>query len=60
MIGGNIPRETQVLSIALYEQVEALEYNSAHNLALVLLIFSFVMLAALYRFNGVARSDEAR
>ncbi|RZP31957.1 MAG: molybdate ABC transporter permease subunit, partial [Alteromonas sp.] len=52
--------ETQVLSIALYEQVEALEYNSAHNLALALLIFSFVMLAALYRFNGVTRSDEAR
>ncbi|MEC7510125.1 MAG: molybdate ABC transporter permease subunit [Pseudomonadota bacterium] len=60
MIGGNIPGETQVLSIALYEQVEALEYNSAHNLALALLIFSFVMLAALYRFNGVTRSDEAR
>ena len=60
MIGGNIPGETQVLSIALYEQVEALEYSSAHNLALALLIFSFVMLAALYRFNGVTRSDEAR
>ena len=60
MIGGNIPGETQVLSIALYEQVEALEYDSAHNLALALLIFSFVMLAALYRFNGVTRSDEAR
>ncbi|MED5236291.1 MAG: molybdate ABC transporter permease subunit, partial [Pseudomonadota bacterium] len=37
MIGGNIPGETQVLSIALYEQVEALEYSSAHNLALALL-----------------------
>ena len=60
MIGGNIPGETQVLSIALYEQVEALEYNSAHNLALALLIFSFVMLAALYRLNGINRSNEAR
>ncbi len=60
MIGGNIPGETQVLSIALYEQVEALEYESAHNLALALLVFSFVMLAALYRFNGVTRSDEER
>jgi molybdate transport system permease protein len=60
MIGGNIPGETQVLSIALYEQVEALEYDSAHNLALALLIFSFVMLAALYRFNGITRSDKAR
>lgn len=60
MIGGNIPGETQVLSIALYEQVEALEYESAHNLALALLVFSFVMLAALYRFNGAIRSDEER
>lgn len=60
MIGGNISGETQVLSIALYEQVEALEYESAHNLALALLVFSFVMLAALYRFNGVTRSDEER
>ena len=60
MIGVNIPGETQVLSIALYEQVEALEYESAHNLALALLVFSFVMLAALYRFNGVTRSDEER
>ncbi|AXT40079.1 molybdate ABC transporter permease subunit [Alteromonas sp. BL110] len=60
MIGGNIPGETQVLSIALYEQVEALEYDNAHNLALALLIFSFVMLAALYRFNGLTSSDEAR
>ncbi|GFD67897.1 molybdate ABC transporter permease [Alteromonas sp. KUL156] len=60
MIGGNIPGETQVLSIALYEQVEALEYDSAHNLALALLIFSFVMLAALYRFNGISRSVQGR
>ena len=60
MIGGNIPGETQVLSIALYEQVEALEYDSAHNLALALLIFSFVMLATLYRFNGIKQSSETR
>ena len=60
MIGGNIPGETQVLSIALYEQVEALEYDSAHNLSIALLVFSFLMLAALYRFNGMARSEEGR
>ncbi|APD86527.1 molybdenum ABC transporter permease subunit [Alteromonas sp. Mex14] len=60
MIGGNIPGETQVLSIALYEQVEALEYDSAHNLSIALLAFSFLMLAALYRFNGVTRSEEGR
>jgi len=60
MIGGNIPGETQVLSIALYEQVEALEYDSAHNLSIALLVFSFLMLAALYRFNGITRSEEGR
>lgn len=60
MIGGNIPGETQVLSIALYEQVEALEYDSAHNLSIALLVFSFLMLAALYRFNGTTRSGEGR
>ncbi|WP_334050636.1 molybdate ABC transporter permease subunit [Alteromonas gracilis] len=60
MIGGNIPGETQVLSIALYEQVEALEYDSAHNLSIALLVFSFLMLAALYRFNGMTRGEEGR
>ncbi|MDO6569214.1 molybdate ABC transporter permease subunit [Alteromonas sp. 1_MG-2023] len=52
MIGGNIPGETQVLSIALYEHVEALEYESAHALSLGLLLFSFLLLTLLYRFNG--------
>lgn len=52
MIGGNIPAETQVLSIALYEHVEALEYERAHVMSLGLLVFSFVVLALLYRFNG--------
>ncbi len=54
MIGGNIPGETQVLSIALYEQVEALEYRQAHVLSIGLLTFSFVLLAALYHFNGLS------
>jgi molybdate transport system permease protein len=54
MIGGNIPGETQVLSIALYEQVEALEYERAHVMSLGLLVFSFIVLALLYRFNGGA------
>lgn len=52
MIGGNIPGETQVLSIALYEQVEALEYQSAHALSFGLLVFSFLLLTGLYRFSG--------
>lgn len=48
MIGGNIPGETQVLSIAIYEHVEALDYASAHKLAGALLLLSFIVLLALY------------
>jgi molybdate transport system permease protein len=48
MIGGNIPGETQVLSIAIYEHVEALEYAQAHTLSAGLLMLSFIMLLLLY------------
>jgi molybdate transport system permease protein len=51
MIGGNIPGETQVLSIAIYDHVEALEYGQAHLLAGGLLVLSFGMLVAVYAFN---------
>ena len=51
MIGGNIPGETQVLSIALYDHVEALDYGRAHWLAGGLLVFSFALLILLYGFN---------
>ena len=48
MIGGNIPGKTQVLSMAIYNHVEALEYGNAHWLAGGMLIFSFVVLLVLY------------
>ena len=51
MIGGNIPGETQVLSIAIYDHVEALEYGQAHWLAGGLLLFSFLLLLAVYSVN---------
>ena len=51
MIGGNIPGETQVLSIAIYDHVEALEYSQAHWLAGGLLLLSFLMLLAVYTLN---------
>jgi molybdate transport system permease protein len=51
MVGGNIPGETQVLSIAIYEQVEVLEYATAHYLSLGLLLFSFVVLSLVYLTN---------
>ena len=49
MIGGNIPGETRVLSVALYDQVESLQFAQAHQLAAGLLIFSMLTLFALYR-----------
>lgn len=49
MIGGNIPGKTQVLSMAIYNHVEALEYADAHRLAGGLLVFSFAVLLLLNR-----------
>ena len=49
MIGGNIPGETQVLSIALYDQVESLQFGEAHRMAAGLVAFSLVLLFFLYR-----------
>ncbi len=51
MIGGNIPGETQVVSIAIYDHVEGLEYTHAHWLSAGLLLMSFLMLAAVYALN---------
>jgi len=51
MIGGSIPGETRVLSIAIYEHVESLEYIKAHILAGGLLAFSFLLLLLIYAFN---------
>lgn len=51
MIGGNIPGETRVASIAIYDHVESLEYAQAHILAAVLLIVSFAMLIAVFILN---------
>ena len=52
MIGGNIPGETQVLSIALYDQVESLNFATAHQMAAGLVVFSLVTLFLLYRSSG--------
>ena len=52
MMGGNIPGETRVLSIAIYEHVETLNYQAAHSLALGLMCFSFLSLWLVYRYAG--------
>ena len=51
MIGGNIPGSTQVVSISIYDHVEALEYGQAHALSASLLLFSFVLLLVVYGAN---------
>ena len=51
MIGGNIPGETKVVSIAIYDHVESLEYAQAHILSGGLLLLSFLMLMAVYGLN---------
>ncbi|BAO45609.1 molybdate ABC transporter permease subunit [Thiolapillus brandeum] len=51
MIGGNIPGRTQVISIAIYDHVEALAYERAHWIAAGLLLFSFLLLLTVYRLN---------
>lgn len=55
MVGGNIEGRTRVISIALYERVEVLDYAAAHQLAAILLVFSFVVLVAVYGLNRRAR-----
>jgi len=51
MIGGNIPGRTQVLSIAIYDHVESLEYSHAHILSGGLLMISFLLLITVYALN---------
>ena len=51
MIGGNIPGQTQVASIAIYNHVEAMDYASAHRLAAILVVLAFAMLLAVYALN---------
>ncbi len=52
MIGGNIPGETKVLSVAIYDHVETLEYAQAHILSAGMIGFAFIVLLALYLLNG--------
>ena len=55
MIGGNIPGRTRVVSVQIYDHVEALEYTQAHWLAGGMVLFSFLVLLGLYTFNPARR-----
>ena len=54
MIGGNIPGKTRVVSVQIYDHVEAMEYTEAHWLAGGMVAFAFLVLFALYTFNNSA------
>jgi len=58
MIGGNIPEQTRVLSIALFDHVEAFDYAQAHILAFSLLASSFVLLAIIYLLTNKSSNQS--
>jgi molybdate transport system permease protein len=51
MVGGNIPGETRVISLAIYDEVEAMNYELANVYSLILLVFSFLLLVSVYLIN---------
>lgn len=52
MVGGSIPQETKVASVAIYEMVEVMDYKSAHIYSAIMVIISFLVLLSVYVFNG--------
>jgi len=52
MVGGSIPSETKVASVAIYEFVEIMDYKSAHIYSAIMVVISFVVLLSVYIFNG--------
>ncbi|PIK14850.1 molybdate ABC transporter permease subunit [Halobacteriovorax sp. JY17] len=55
MIGGNIPGVTRVVSIDIFNHVEALEFKEAHQLSLIMLLFSLIILIVIYSINSSKR-----
>ena len=51
MIGGNLPGVTRVASVQIYDHVEAMQYSDAHRLSAVMLVFSFLVLLAIYAWR---------
>ena len=58
MVGGNIPAETRVVSIALYDEVEAMNYAQANTYALVLLMFALLTLCIVYFVNASSKTNK--
>ena len=51
MVGGSLPGETKVASVAIYEMVEVMEYGQAHIYSAIMVFMSFIVLLAVYIFN---------
>ncbi|HJN94337.1 MAG: molybdate ABC transporter permease subunit [Gammaproteobacteria bacterium] len=60
MIGGNIPGQTRVVSVQIYDHVEALDYGQAHWLAAAMLLFSFLVLLLVYGARGKSQASAMR
>jgi molybdate transport system permease protein len=57
MIGGNLPGITRVASVQVYDHVEAMQYLDAHRLSAVMLVFSFLVLLAIYAWRPSPKKD---
>ena len=51
MVGGSIPGETKVASVAIYEMVEIMDYKAAHIYSAIMVVISFIVLLSVYIFN---------
>jgi molybdate transport system permease protein len=60
MIGGNIPGQTRVASVQIYDYVESMEYAQAHHLSLIMLVFSFIVLMALQIWRVQPLREQGR
>ncbi len=58
MVGGNIPGETRVASIAIYDQVQALQYDNANRYSMVLFIIAMILLTIIYSFNNRSQKNS--
>ncbi|MDD3835961.1 MAG: ABC transporter permease subunit, partial [Sulfurimonas sp.] len=56
MLGGSIPGETKMASVAIYEMVEIMDYTNAHIYSAIMLLISFSVLLAVYIFNQKTRA----
>ena len=57
MVGGNMPGETRVASVAIYDAVQLMDYSTANKYSLILFLISLAILSLIYGFNGKKKED---